>query len=115
MAGRSNLTSATLMKIIRRCSEFMTALLSALIIIVLLFADGLIFGVAARKGVVAIVLIIIGLLLATFIGLGIPFLNANAFIVHVENFFTVGAGLFPGVIYAFPILWIVGFVVGLFV
>lgn len=43
-----------------------------IIVILLLFVDGLIFGVAATKGLVSILLLVIGLVIAAFIGISIP-------------------------------------------
>lgn len=90
--------------------------LSYLVVIILLFFDGLIFGVAARKGAISVVLIIVGIILASFIGLSLPFLsNSGSLIVHLETFIANAARRFGQIIYAFPILWIIGFIVGLFV
>lgn len=89
--------------------------LSYLVVVILLFFDGLIFGVAARKGAMSIVLIIVGILLAGFIGLSIPFLNSGSLITQLETFIANAATRFGQIIYAFPILWIIGFIVGLFV
>ena len=89
--------------------------MSSIIILVLLFVDGLIFGLAARKGIGSVALIVIGLILAGFIGLGIPFLDPSTFITRLQNFIISLANIFPAVIYAFPVLWIVGFIAGLFV
>jgi hypothetical protein len=94
---------------------FVALTLSSILLIVLLFFDGLIFGVAARKGAVSIVLIIVGILLASFIGLSIPTLNSANMINSLENLIANTASRFGQIIYAFPLLWIIGFVVGLFV
>jgi hypothetical protein len=87
--------------------------LSALVVLILLFVDGIIFGVAAAKGVLSIVLVIIGLILAGFIGVALPFLSASAFINHVTTIAVTQAKYFSYYVYGFPIAWIIGFIVGL--
>ncbi len=89
--------------------------LVSLFALVLLFLDGLIFGFAARKGVAAVILVIIGIILAGFIGFNIPFLSLNAFTAHVQSIILSTIGIFQGIVYAFPILWIFGFLLGLLV
>jgi hypothetical protein len=88
-------------------------ILSTVIILVLLFVDGLVFGVAAAKGVLSIILIIIGLILAGLIGVAIPFLSTGAIITHVANIVTSQARYFSYYAYGFPVAWIIGFLVGL--
>ena len=87
---------------------------SAFFIVVLLFLDGVIFGIAARKAIGSVILVIVGLLLAGFIGLGIPFFNASDFGNHLVRFIEAQSSNFPGVIFAFPTAWIIGLIVGLF-
>ena len=92
----------------------MDLLLSAIVVLILLFADGLIFGVAAAKGVLSIILVVIGLILASFIGVAIPFLSTGALLAHVTDIFTTQAKYFSYYVYGFPLSWIIGFIVGLF-
>jgi len=49
--------------------------LTFVILAVLLFFDGLIFGVAAAKAVTSIILVVLGLIIASIIGLAIPVLG----------------------------------------
>ena len=56
----------------------MDALFSGIVALAILFVDGLVFGIAVRKGLAAVFLVIIGLLLASFVGLGIPFLSLDS-------------------------------------
>ena len=91
----------------------MELILTAVIVLVLLFIDGLIFGVAAAKGVLSIILVIVGLILAGVIGVAIPFLTTGAIVTHVTNIVTSQARSFSYYLYGFPIAWIIGFVVGL--
>ncbi len=87
--------------------------ISAIVPIILLFADGLIFGVAAKKGVMSAILIIVGLILAGAIGLTIPFLTTANIWSHVVNIATSQAKHIGPVFYTMPIFWIIGFGIGL--
>ena len=81
--------------------------------ILLLLVDGFIFGVAAKKAITSVILIIVGLLLAGFIGIVIPYLTVNDVWTRVANIITSEAGHVGAFIYAFPVFWIIGFALGL--
>lgn len=87
--------------------------ISTLLPIVLLFIDGLIFGIAAKKGVTSAILIIVGLVLAGAIGLTIPFISTTDVWTHLINIMISQASHIGAVFYAMPIFWIVGFGLGL--
>jgi hypothetical protein len=87
--------------------------LGSIVSIILLFADGLIFGVAAKKGITSAILIIVGLILAGAIGLAIPFITESSVMTHIYNIFVSQAAHIGAVFYAFPIFWIIGFGIGL--
>lgn len=91
----------------------MQFVVSSIIVLILLFVDGIIFGVAAAKGILSIVLIILGLILAGFIGIAIPFLSSTIVLNHLTAIVTTQAKYFSYYTYGFPLAWIVGFVVGL--
>lgn len=91
----------------------MELVLSAIVVLILLFIDGIIFGVAAAKGILSIVLVIIGLILAGFIGVAIPFLSTASVINHVTTIALTQVKYFSYYVYGFPIAWIIGFIVGL--
>jgi hypothetical protein len=84
-----------------------------LILLGLTFVDGLIFGIALKKAASAIVYIIIGLLLAGFIGLTLPLPSSQTLLEYalkmvpniINKIGPIAAGL--------PILFIIGFLVGL--
>jgi hypothetical protein len=86
---------------------------AGLVGIVLLFVDGLIFGIAIRKGFTAVVLIVVGFVLAGFIGLAVPFLTYSDFWTHFMSFASSLASDIGLIIYGFPIAWVIGLVVGL--
>ncbi len=90
--------------------------LTFIIVSLLLLVDGIIFGVAAAKGVTSIILIILGLIVASVIGISIPFLNSSTgnFLGGIENLFIAAVNRYGPAFLAMPILWIVGFLIGIF-
>ena len=86
---------------------------NSIIPIVLLFVDGLIFGIAAKKGITSAILIIVGLVLAGAVGLTIPFITTADIWTHITNIIASQASHIGAVFYAMPIFWIVGFGIGL--
>jgi len=87
--------------------------LAGLIGILLLVIDGFIFGVAAKKAITSIIMIVVGLLLAGFIGIVIPYLTVSDVWTHVQNVISSQAGHIGAIVYAFPVFWIIGFGLGL--
>jgi hypothetical protein len=87
--------------------------IAGIVSIVLLFSDGLVFGLAAKKGISSAILIIVGLVLAGAIGLSIPFISLSDVWGHLVNIFLSQASHIGAVFYAFPIFWIIGFGIGL--
>lgn len=87
--------------------------LSGIVGILLLLADGFIFGLAAKKAITSAIFIVVGLLLATFIGIVIPFLTVSDVWTHVVNILISQAGNIGVIFYAFPIFWIIGFALGI--
>ena len=90
--------------------------LTFIIVSLLLLVDGIIFGVAAAKGVTSIILIVLGLIVATVIGISIPFLNSSTgnFLGSIESLFVNAVNHYGPAFFAMPILWIVGFLIGIF-
>ncbi|MCL5067356.1 MAG: hypothetical protein M1368_03265 [Thaumarchaeota archaeon] len=86
---------------------------SSIISILLLFADGLILGIATKKEVTSIVLIVVGLVLAGGIGLSIPFISSSEIMMHVMNIILSQVSRIGAVFYSFPMFWIIGFGLGL--
>ncbi len=86
----------------------------AIFITLLLFLDGVLFGIATRKALASMLLVLAGLMLAGFVGLGIPFFSFNDFANHLIRFISTQSNNFPGAFLAFPVAWIIGFIVGLF-
>lgn len=93
--------------------SFLVLTLAGIIGIVLLLADGFIFGIAVKKGISSVILIILGLLLAAFIGLAIPFLSVSGVWTHMVDVIISVASHIGALIYVFPISLIIGFALGL--
>ncbi len=86
---------------------------NSIVSIILLFADGLVFGVAAKKGIMSAILIIVGIILAGAIGLTIPFLSATEVWSHIINIAISQASHMGPVFFTLPVFWILGFGLGL--
>ncbi len=87
---------------------------SSIITLILFFVDGAIFGLAAKKGMMTAVLIIVGILVAGLLGLSLPFgLSAGEVVSKVINILIFQARHGTDIVYTFPIVWIIGFLVGL--
>ncbi|MDG6999221.1 MAG: hypothetical protein JRN15_08920 [Nitrososphaerota archaeon] len=91
----------------------MTYDINSIIPIVLLFVDGLLFGIAAKKAVTSAILIVVGLVLATAVGVTIPFITTADIWTHVFNILRSQASHIGPVFFAMPLFWIVGFGIGL--
>ena len=87
--------------------------ISSIVPIVLLFVDGLIFGIAAKKGVMSAILIVIGLILAGVIGITIPFITTADVWKHIVDIAISQASHIGPVFFAMPVFWIIGFAIGL--
>lgn len=88
-------------------------LLTVVVALILLFVDGLIFGVAAAKGILSLILVVVGLILASLIGVTIPFLSTGNITTHLTDIAITQARYFSYYIYSFPVAWIIGFIVGI--
>lgn len=88
---------------------------SSIITIILLFVDGAIFGLAAKKGLMSAILIIIGILVAGLLGLSAPLgLSTSEVVGKVLNFLVFQANHGgTAIIYTFPIFWLIGFAIGI--
>ena len=87
--------------------------INSLIPIALLFVDGLLFGIAAKKAVVSAILIVVGIVLAGAVGVTIPFITTADIWTHVFNIVRSQAAHIGPVFFAMPLFWIVGFGIGL--
>lgn len=87
--------------------------LGSIVPIILLFVDGLIFGIAAKKGITSAILIVVGLVLAGGIGITIPFITTADVWSHIVSIISSQAAHIGAIFYAMPLFWIVGFGLGL--
>ncbi|MGC8569598.1 MAG: hypothetical protein ACP5LW_06315 [Nitrososphaeria archaeon] len=84
-----------------------------IITLVLVFVDGLIFGVAIKKGVISFVLFLIGLFIASYIGLSLPYVNAQLLISRAISFITYVMHRSSYTLTGLPILFLIGLALGL--
>jgi hypothetical protein len=87
--------------------------IAGIIGIVLLLADGFIFGIAGKRAATSILLVIVGLILASFIGLVIPFLTVSGVWTQIVDFVTSEVSHVGPLLYSFPVFWIIGFALGI--
>ena len=86
---------------------------SSIITIALLFVSGLLMGIGIKRALVGAILIIVGLLVASFSGLGLPFLSPAFIIGHLLAIMQSQLKDLGPVFFTFPIFWIIGFAVGI--
>ncbi len=80
--------------------------------LILVFVDGLLFGLAVKKGIVSLILLVVGFVLAYFVGLSfIPNINITTVLTHVLHYMSTVK--FGSLVLSFSlILFIVGFGIG---
>jgi hypothetical protein len=81
--------------------------------IILLFADGVLFGVAIKKAILSAILIVVAVVLAGFVGLALPFLSASNIETHILNIMISQARIIGPQVFALPIFWLLGLAIGL--
>jgi hypothetical protein len=90
---------------------------SSLITVLLVFVDGLIFGLAAKKALISAVMIIVGIILAGLLGISLPsHLTANEVVSKLWGIVVFQAqhsGALGGIFYTLPIFFIIGFAIGI--
>lgn len=87
--------------------------INSIIPIVLLFVDGLLFGLAAKKAVTSAILIVVGIVLAGAIGVTFPIISTSDIWTHLFNILRSQASHIGPVFFTMPLFWIVGFGIGL--
>jgi hypothetical protein len=86
---------------------------ASIIGVILVFIDGLIFGVAVKKAITSAILIVVGLIIAGFAGVAIPFLTTSNMETHLTNILISQARHIGPIFYTLPLFWIVGFALGI--
>ena len=86
---------------------------AAYLTLILIFIDGLLFGVAIKKAITSIVLIIIGLIIAYFVGLTfVPSVSYTSIFHAISSY--VANTQFGGLIVSFSVvLFVIGFGIGI--
>ncbi|MEM3197759.1 MAG: hypothetical protein QXL00_07530 [Conexivisphaerales archaeon] len=85
----------------------------SIIYLILTFVDGLLFGIAIKKGIVSFVLFIIGVFIATYVGISLPGISATLLISKLVNFLGYILGKAPSFVVGLPVLFLVGLALGL--
>ena len=80
---------------------------------VLIFVDGLLFGLAVKKGFTSLMLMVVAVLLAAYAELSIPFLNPSVIFQHLADILASTFGHLGPVLATFPIVFFIGFAVGI--
>lgn len=83
------------------------------VLVVLLFVDGLLFGLAVKKAVVTIVLLVVAIVLAGVVGVSLPFLSASNIWTHVLDILASQARHAGAVFYGLPVFWLIGLAIGI--
>jgi hypothetical protein len=86
---------------------------SGIINIVLLFVDGLLFGVAIKKGLMSAVFLVVALVLAAYVGLSIPYLSTSDIVTHLVNIAVSMYNHMGAIFVSFPIFFIIGLAIGI--
>lgn len=84
-----------------------------IITFILLLVDGFIIGYAAKRAVVSVILLIVAIALATFIGFALPFsFTQSQLIDHLTNIIQTQVHHVGLVLSTYPIAWIIGIGLG---
>ncbi len=81
--------------------------------LILIFADGIIIGVAIKKGILSFVLIIIGLVIASYVGISFPGISFQLILSKAVNLTSYMLSKAPVQFTGLPILFLIGLAIGL--
>ncbi len=81
--------------------------------LVITFIDGLLFGLAIKKGIVAFIIFLIAAFLATYIGLSLPGISISTLFSKGISFITFAVSKAPAIMVGLPILFFAGLGIGL--
>ncbi len=85
----------------------------SIIYLVLTFADGLIFGIAIKKGILSFILMIIGVLIGTYVGISLPGVSLSLLLSKVIVFLGYILSKAPSFAVGLPVLFLIGLAIGL--
>ncbi len=86
---------------------------SPLIMVVLSFVDGLLLGLAIKKGLLSFILLVAALLLGSYIGISMPGLSADYLISRASYLISRWASTVPLTFSGVSIFFLLGLVVGI--
>ena len=86
--------------------------LNSIISIVLALVDGLLFGVAIKKAITSVILAIVGLVIAGYIGINLPGINTALLMSKVPTIIAYVSKVAPQLLVGVPIFFIIGLAVG---
>ncbi|MGC8773249.1 MAG: hypothetical protein ACP5RJ_07330 [Conexivisphaera sp.] len=85
----------------------------AILMAILAFIDGLLFGLAVKKGIVSFVLLIVAILLGTYIGISLPGISAQALMSRAASLVVQWISSAPAIFSGVSILFIIGIAIGI--
>lgn len=85
----------------------------SILYLILTFADGLLFGVAIKKGIMSFILFIIGAVIATYVGISLPGVSASLLLGKLVTFLGYLLSRAPSFAVGLPVLFLVGLAIGL--
>ncbi|MFP3282773.1 MAG: hypothetical protein RXP97_01675 [Nitrososphaeria archaeon] len=84
-----------------------------LILIVLAFVDGLLFGLAIKKAIVSFIIFIVAVILGTYIGISLPGMSASALTAKVASLIAHWISSAPAIFSGVSIFFIIGIAIGI--
>ncbi len=85
----------------------------SILYLILTFADGLLFGVAIKKGILSFILFIIGAVIATYVGISLPGISVSLLISKLVIFLGYILSKAPSFAVGLPVLFLIGLAIGL--
>lgn len=83
------------------------------ILMALTFVDGLLFGLAIKKGVVSFVLLIIAIFIGTYVGISLPGVSVSNIISEISSQISALASQAPQMFAGVSIFFLIGLAIGI--
>ncbi|MGC8614001.1 MAG: hypothetical protein ACP5L2_07200 [Conexivisphaera sp.] len=84
-----------------------------LLLVVLAFVDGLLFGLAIKKAIVSFIIFVVAVLLGTYIGISLPGVSAQALMSRAASLVTRWISSAPAIFSGVSIFFIIGIAIGI--
>ena len=84
-----------------------------LVMVLLSFVDGLLFGLAIKKGLVSFIMFVVAILLGTYIGVSLPGISAQYLISRALLLVSRWASSVPATFSGISIFFIIGLAIGI--